>query len=104
MKNQLYQRRKLLRISREEIFINEDLTSQRSKLFYQARLLRKRSKLFGVWTQNGNIMVKLEESSQPKSIQDYQTLKTLIQNQSVNSHLSEEEPFISDEDINEEEI
>ncbi len=99
IKNQLYNRRKFLRVSTEKIFINEDLTIQRSKLFYQARMLRKRSKLFGVWTQNGNIMVKLEESSHPKSVKDYKTLKTLILNKTTELQLSEDEPSISDEDI-----
>ena len=85
----------------QPIFINEDLTSRRSKLFYQARMLRKRSKLFGVWSQNGNIMVKVGESSQPVAVQDYKMLKTLIQSPSQ-EYDSEIEFPINNEDTDEE--
>ena len=98
MKNQLYKRRKCLRDYSEPIFINEELTSKRSRLFYHARLLRKRSKIFGVWSQNGNIMVKLVESSQPKAVQDYETLKQLILTQQGEGNQTDSEFSNRDEE------
>ena len=36
------------------IYINEDLTQPRNKLFYDARCLRKTKKIHATWTQEGN--------------------------------------------------
>ncbi len=59
LRNVMYQKRKMLRNQTECVFINEHLTTRRSYLFYQARQMRKRQKLYGVWTQCGNILVKV---------------------------------------------
>ena len=40
------------------IFINEDLTSRRSKLFQAARGAKKEGNIIDSWTFNGRIMIK----------------------------------------------
>ena len=52
--NKVYNKRKLLWQENNPIYINKDLTPHRSKLFFEARKLRKREKIFGTWTQAGN--------------------------------------------------
>ena len=61
----------------KKVFINEDLTEPRAKLFYDARRMVKRSKLFGTWSQNGNIMVKVTENDSPLVIYNHQDLASL---------------------------
>ena len=39
-------------------FINEDLTSRRSSLLFNARALVKSGSLLGAWSSDGNILVK----------------------------------------------
>ena len=46
----------------KNIYLNDHLTRQRQHLLYAARQLVKSKKLFGAWTQGGNILVKKEES------------------------------------------
>ncbi len=52
---------------------------RRSKLFFEARKLRKREKIFGTWTQAGKIMVKVKDSDQPVAVISYHELTKLIQ-------------------------
>ncbi len=80
IKNQMYKRRKSMQSSNNPIYINEDLTSHRGKLFYHARKLKKSGKLFGVWSQEGNIMIKVKEDTQPTTVRDYDALKKLFHN------------------------
>ncbi len=58
----------------KKVYINEDLTEARAKLFYDARQMVKRNKLYGTWSQNGNIMVKVKENDNPCVIQNHQDL------------------------------
>ncbi len=50
------------------IYINEDLTLMRSKLFYDARCKKKAGKITAVWTQEGTIIIKTNDSSEPQQI------------------------------------
>ncbi len=83
IRDKIYTKRKLLRQDESDnmIFINEDLTNQRSKLFFEARKLRRREKIFGTWTQAGNIMIKVKESDQPCAVKQYHELAKLVQNE-----------------------
>ncbi len=83
LRNKIYNRKKLLKQDKTDnmIFINEDLTNNRSKLFFEARKLRRREKIFGTWTQAGNIMVKVKESDQPCAVKRYHELAKLVQNE-----------------------
>ncbi len=62
----------------KKVFINEDLTELRAKLFYDARRLVRRNKLFGTWSQNGNIMIKVMENDNPCVIRNHQELRSKI--------------------------
>ena len=46
----------------KNIYLNDHLSQHRQHLLYAARQLVKSKKLFGAWTQGGNILVKKEES------------------------------------------
>ncbi len=77
-KDAVYQSR--LKMPREErpIYINEDITTRRSKLFYDARKMKKSGKLHNTWTQNGNIMIKISESSTPQPVTSYSDLRAKV--------------------------
>ncbi len=66
-------------------FINEDLTLQRGKLFYQARLKKKAGKLYTAWTQNGTVMVKIDVDATPCAVSTYAELKELFSIEVTNS-------------------
>ncbi len=57
------------------IYINEDLTQLRNKLFYDARRMRKSEKIQAVWTQDGNIIIKRTSSSEPEVIKTHGDLR-----------------------------
>ena len=42
----------------QQIFVNEDLTSRRSKLAYETRQMKSSKKITDCWTYNGKVMVK----------------------------------------------
>ncbi len=81
IRDKIYNKRKLLRQEDNPIYVNEDLTPHRSKLFFEARKLRKREKIFGTWTHAGNIMVKVKDSDQPSVVRTFFELSKLIQNE-----------------------
>ncbi len=61
----------------KKVYINEDLTEDRAKLFFDARRMVKKERLFGTWSQNGNIMVKVKSDDSPMTIQNHQDLASL---------------------------
>ncbi len=78
LRNTIFRKRKMLREHNQEVYINEDLTTRRSFLFFQARKFRKRQKLFGAWTQAGNILIKTSQDSPPKEVHNIDEIKSLI--------------------------
>ena len=62
----------------KKLYINEDLTESRAKLFYDARRMVRRNKLHGTWSQNGSIMVKVKENGNPCAIHNHQELAILM--------------------------
>lgn len=48
----------VLKDKRPGVYINEDLTRERSKLFYDARKLKKKGKIADCWTSDGKVVVK----------------------------------------------
>ena len=70
-RNILYKNRKVLPQTTTPVFVNEDLTQRRSQLFYEARRLKKQGRVFGAWSQHGNILIKVKQQSQPKAVVDY---------------------------------
>ncbi len=53
------------------IYINEDLTAMRGKLYYDARQLKRAGRLFSVWSQGRSIFIKMTESGVPRPIESY---------------------------------
>ncbi len=78
LRNAIYKRKVILREQNQQIFINEDLTVKRSHLFFEARKMRKQQKLFGVWTQAGNILVKVNSTSSPIAVSNIEEIKRII--------------------------
>ncbi len=66
------------------IFINEDLTLFRNKLFYDARCKKKSNKLHSVWTQDGRIVIKVTDSSEPVMISSHADLRNAMFDDSLN--------------------
>ncbi len=78
LRNAIYQKKTILRQLNQNVFINEDLTTKRSHLFFEARKMRKQQKLFGVWTQAGNVLIKVNPNSNPKAVSNLEEIKSLI--------------------------
>ena len=55
----------------DPIYINKDLTQYRSQLFFKARKIQNRGKLFGTWTQGGNVMIKVIQNDIPQAVSNY---------------------------------
>ncbi len=95
LRNTTYQKRKMLRNQTKQVFINEHLTARRSYLFYKARQMRKQHKLFGAWTQAGNILVKINMDSTPREVNNIDVIKSLIKDNSSTDTESETTSFDS---------
>ena len=54
----LLKRRKDLRARMPNVYINEDLTRDRSRAYYKARCLKRQKKILDTWTSEGRIVVK----------------------------------------------
>ncbi len=91
LRDTIYRKRKQLRRSDNPVYINEDLTQYRSQLFFEARKLRKKGKLFGAWTQGGNVMVKQKQNDIPTVVSNYNQLKSIIQDYSESDNDQEDE-------------
>ncbi len=55
-------------------YMNDHLTKHRQHLLYGARQLAKSKKIFGAWAQDGNILVKKEESGKIIQVFDHRDL------------------------------
>ena len=87
-RDKFYQRRRNLydpetKRSHTGIYINEDLTAYRQRLYFDARNLGKKATIFAVWTASGTIMVKLKEYSTPTPIQNHRDLANLLQQNQI---------------------
>ncbi len=73
------QRKKLLthKDPKRNVYINDQLTKHRQNMLYAARHLVKSKKLFGAWTQSGNILVKQTESSKIVQVFNHEDLMSL---------------------------
>ena len=86
-RNRVISNRKELKKHNQEndarIYINEDLTTFRSKLFSMVRRLQKRQYFSQCWTYNGNIKVK-DTHGHVRSISCYEDIKSLLPNVDIN--------------------
>ena len=81
-RNDFYKRRKRTPIASDvmkNIYINEDLTQHRARIFHDARKLVKKGKLRYTWTQNGNIMIRVTEDSPPTAVHSNEELQSMLQ-------------------------
>lgn len=67
-----------------KLYINEDLTTYRAKLFGLVRKLQKRSLFSQCWTFNGNIKVK-DTNGNIKSVPSFEAIKELLPNVDIES-------------------
>ncbi len=93
-RNKFYRNRRKLydadsKRSSTGMYINEDLTQYRQRLYYDTRNLRKKSAIFAAWTSTGTIMVKLQEDSQPERIETHRDLANLLRQNRI--EVSEDE-------------
>ncbi len=96
----LYRNRKMLHhFTTTPVYLNEDLTQHRSQLFYEARKLRKQGRIFGTWSQQGNILVKVNEHSQPQAVSNRSEIMTLIGNLPNPNLTRDRTNSLSDSDI-----
>lgn len=58
IRNLVYSSKKCLKGHTSRVFISEHLTKTSSDLFYEARRLLREKKIFGAWTQNGQVFVR----------------------------------------------
>ena len=66
----LLQARKTLRQSKENVYINDDLTKTRKSISYQCRQLRRDRKILRTWVYDGNIYVTGRGGTKLKVTQD----------------------------------
>lgn len=59
------------------VYINDHLTESRSKLFYSARQLVRHKKINSAWTQGGNVLVRIQDTSSPLHITTQQQLRDI---------------------------
>ncbi len=104
MRDNFYERRKKTPVSyniESSIYINEDLTLHRAKLFHDARKLKKQGRLHSTWTQFGNIMVKRTIEDIPKAVYDHSDLRVLIEPNTDDQRVDSDS---SDSQISEDEL
>ena len=85
--NQVYRNRKLLRNAdlknfsiegTSKIFINENLTPTRKKLFWKAKQLAKTNNYKFFWTVNGNVFVRKAEETEAVLIKNEHDLRLIV--------------------------
>ncbi len=107
-----YDNRKKLVVSKapqHNIYVNDRLTNYRKSLFYEARKLYKGRRLYAVWTQKGNVLVRRTEDGPVKQINKFEDLKTWKETETsssfnssssveISSHLSDYDIYV-DSDV-----
>ncbi len=79
-RNQFYNKRKETVTHSDpklNIYINDHLTEYRRSLFYTARQLVKRKKIFIAWSQQGNILIRQNDGDPPINIHSHEHLREL---------------------------
>lgn len=63
-----------------KLFLNEFLTPLRSSLFYHLRMMKKRfpQRIFSVFTREGDVFYKIQETDRPVKVSAMEQLETLI--------------------------
>jgi len=77
-KVQMMQKKKILRTSQKDIYINEALTPSRAKLFSDARKLVKDKVIKSTWTRDGQIFTRDLDDTHTMKIKNTNDLASLI--------------------------
>ncbi len=97
-RDDFYKRRKMTPISSDvtkNIYVNEDLTLHRARIYHDTRKLVKRGKLRYTWTQHGNVMIRVTEDSPPIAVYSTEELQSNLRfsdNDSSGSTIDYEAP------------
>ncbi len=98
-RNLVYSCRRNMPREDQPVYINEDLTQPRSKLFFTARRLKKSEKIIATWTQDGKIFVKVTDSSEPVLIKTHADLRNEVFPGSDNQSYCSESSNFEDSDV-----
>ena len=60
---------------KENVYVNDRLTSYRKNIFYAARQLFKQKRVTAAWTQHGNVLVRKTPNDGPKQIHSHKDLE-----------------------------
>ncbi len=76
MRDQVYQRKKrtMTNPDTKNIYIDNDLTSLREKLFFDARKLARAKKIHFAWVDCGNVMIQRREGDRPRTVYNLKQL------------------------------
>ncbi len=96
-RNLIYQCKRNMPRENQPIYINEDLTLRRNKLFYDARSMKKSGRLTAVWTQEGNIIIKTSESSDPLPVKTHRDLRNALNPEDENTNVSDYDSYTIDQ-------
>lgn len=77
-KAEVYRQRIQLKTQRPLVFLNEDLTPQRAKLYADTRKLVKEHKLHSSWTMDGKICAKETATSKVLTMNNHQMLEKYL--------------------------
>ncbi len=61
----------------KSVYLNDSLTQHRQQLLYAARQLVKTRKLYAAWSQDGNILVRNQETSKINQVYDNEDLMVI---------------------------
>ena len=90
-KEELMQKRSSLKRNPKtsKIYINDDLTPTKAKIFHLTRLLQKEKKIVNTWNRDGVTFIKQSESSKPlpvKSVEQLDRIKQILLDDNDISH------------------
>ena len=103
-RNQFYRKRKETSNNsdpQKNIYINDHLTEYRRNLFYTARQLVKRKKVFAAWSQQGNILIRKTEGDQVIQVHSHEHLAELQLIEDVSEELDDSSLYPASSDVNE---
>ncbi|XP_071086617.1 uncharacterized protein [Haliotis cracherodii] len=68
-RNKVMRNRKLLKHTKQSVYLNEDLSHYRSKLFKKTRDLKRQKKIHATWTYDGRIHVCEQQEEATRDIE-----------------------------------
>ncbi len=75
---------------KENVYVNDRLTTYRKNLFYAARQLFKQKKVAAAWTQHGNVLVRKTLTDTPKQVYNHKDLEEFHVNELLQTNDSQD--------------